>query len=159
MPNAHGLNLKMCHRIIECLELKAAHIIKSNFWLSTGPLVNESILSTLPTSLVSLLHTHHAQVKNLFLASIWPSPDTAPCRSLGPCHCHREQSSALPLHSLWGAVAAMRPPLSSSPAGLFVSAWTRLKYRITIIILKWWFIYNSCLRLISWLLDLSSQLI
>ena len=34
-----------------------------------------------------------------------PSPGTAPCRSLGPCCCHREQSSVLPLCSLWGAEA------------------------------------------------------
>ena len=37
--------------------------------------------------------------------SSFPSPPaapplTAPCRSLGPCRCHTEQSSALPLRSL-----------------------------------------------------------
>jgi len=45
------------------------------------------------------------------------SLNTAPCHSLGPCRCHTEQSSALPLHSLWGAAAAIRPPLSSSAPG------------------------------------------
>jgi len=32
-------------------------------------------------------------------------PLTAPCCSLGPCRCHTEQSSALPLRSLWGAAS------------------------------------------------------
>jgi len=44
-------------------------------------------------------------------------PDTSPCCSLRPCCCHREQSSALSLHCLWGAAAAMKPPLSSSALG------------------------------------------
>ena len=47
-----------------------------------------------------------------------PSPDTAPCRSLGPCRCHREPSSALTLRSLGGAAAAMRPPHSLPCSGL-----------------------------------------
>jgi len=55
--------------------------------------------------------------EELSLTPSCPSPDTAPCRSLGPCRCHTEQSSALPLRSLWGAAAAMRPPLSSSALG------------------------------------------
>lgn len=42
--------------------------------------------------------------KNVFLTPSCPSPDTAPCHSLGPCRYHREQSSALPLRSLWGAI-------------------------------------------------------
>jgi len=56
----------------------------------------------------------HPLVQNRSLTPSCPSPDTAPCRSLGPCRCHTEQSSALPLGSLWGAAAAVRPPLSSS---------------------------------------------
>jgi len=32
----------------------------------------------------------------LSLSPSCPSPDTAPCRSLRPCRCHTEQSSALP---------------------------------------------------------------
>jgi len=39
------------------------------------------------------------------------------CRSLRPCHHHREQSSALPFRSLCGPAATMRPPLSSSALG------------------------------------------
>jgi len=40
--------------------------------------------------------------RNLF--PIWPSPDAAPCHSLGSCHCYKraENSTASPLPS-WGA--------------------------------------------------------
>jgi len=65
-----------------------------------------------------LFHAHHPLVQTLFLTPSCPSPDAAPYRSLGPCRCHPEKSSALPLHSLWGAVAAMRPPLSLLCSGL-----------------------------------------
>lgn len=51
------------------------------------------------TALGSLFHAHHLLVKNLFLTPSCPSPGKAPCRSLGPCRCHREQSSVLPLCS------------------------------------------------------------
>ena len=37
---------------------------------------------------------------------------------LGPVTVTREQSSALPLYSLWGAAATMRPPLSLLCSGL-----------------------------------------
>ena len=67
----------------------------------------------MPTALGNVLHAHHPLVKNFCLTPSLPSPDAAPCRSLGPCRCHRQQSSVLPF-LLWGAVAAMRPPLSSS---------------------------------------------
>ena len=56
-------------------------------------------------------------MQTLSLTPTQPSPDTAPCHSLRPCRCHREQSSVLPLRSLWGAAASMRPPLSSSALG------------------------------------------
>ena len=60
------------------------------------------------SGILILMHTMPLLCHNL------PLPGTAPCRSLGPCRCHREQSSALPLCSPLGAAAAMRPPLSSS---------------------------------------------
>ena len=47
-----------------------------------------------------------------------PSLDAVPCSSLGPYHCHREQSPALLLYSLWGAAATMRSPLSLPYCGL-----------------------------------------
>jgi len=68
----------------------------------------------MPTALGSPFHAHHPVVQPLSLTPSCPSPDTAPCRSLGPCRCHTEQSSALPLGSLWGAAAAIRHPLRSS---------------------------------------------
>ena len=42
----------------------------------------------------------HPLDKTLFLTPSCSSPDTAPCCSLGPYRCHREQSSVLPLRSL-----------------------------------------------------------
>jgi len=71
-------------------------------------------LNAVPTALGSPFHAHSPLVQPLSLTPSCPSPDTAPCRSLGPCRCHTEQSSALPLRSLGGAAAASRPPLSSS---------------------------------------------
>ena len=53
-----------------------------------------------PTVLVRLFHALHPLVQDLSLSPSCPSPDTAPCRSLGACLCHREQSSALLLRSL-----------------------------------------------------------
>ena len=67
--------------------------------------------------MTAILGPHCPLVQTLSLTPSCPSPDTAPCRSLGPCRCHTEQSSALPLRPLWGAAAAMRPPLSSSALG------------------------------------------
>ena len=74
-------------------------------------------LGAVTTTLGNLFHAHSPLVPHLSLTPSCPFPDTAPCRSLGPCRCHREQSSALPLHSLWGAAAAMRPSLSSPALG------------------------------------------
>jgi len=54
-------------------------------------------------ALGSPFHAHHPLVQTLSLTPSCPSPDTAPCRSLGPYRSHREESSALSLHSLWGA--------------------------------------------------------
>jgi len=56
-------------------------------------------LRTVTTALGSLFHAHHPLVNNLFLTPNMTSPDAAPCCSLGSCCCHREQSSALTLHS------------------------------------------------------------
>jgi len=80
-------------------------------WCSNAP------WSPALTALGSPFHAHRPLVQHLSLTPSCPSPDTAPCRSLGPCRCHREQSSALPLCSLWGAAAAMRAPLSCSALG------------------------------------------
>jgi len=97
-------------------------IIESSSWLCTG-------LPKIQTLRLKVLFKHFLYSNRLgamitALGSInlgqnltRPSPDTAPCGSLGPCRCHTEQSSALPLRSLWGAAAAMRPPLSSSALG------------------------------------------
>ena len=57
-------------------------------------------LRAVPTVLGSPFHAHHPVVQTLSLTPSCPSPDTAPCRSLGPCRCHTEQSSALLLLSL-----------------------------------------------------------
>ena len=57
-------------------------------------------LRAVRTALGRLLHTHLPLVQTLSLTSSCPSPDADPCCSLGPCLCHREQSSALPLCSL-----------------------------------------------------------
>ena len=51
-------------------------------------------LRAVPTALGSPFHAHHPLVQTLSLTSSCPSPDTAPCGSLWPCRCHREQSSA-----------------------------------------------------------------
>ena len=50
---------------------------------------------SVPTALCSPFHPHHPLAQTLSLTPSCPSPDTAPCRSLGPCCCHTEQSSAL----------------------------------------------------------------
>ena len=105
-------------------------IIRSHSWIHTGqtkiqtPWCLRALFKhwtlqrgVVTTALGSLFHAHCPLVQNLFLTPSCPSPDTAPCRSLGPCCGHREQSSALPLHFLWGAAVAMRPPLSSSALG------------------------------------------
>ena len=89
-------------------------LARSNSWLHRGPPKNPSPrcestvqmlpglqqLSAMPTALGSPFHTHCPLVQHLSLTPSCPSPDTAPCRSLGPCRCHTEQSSALPLRSL-----------------------------------------------------------
>ena len=66
-----------------------------------------------PTALCIPFHAHHPLVQPLSLTPSCPSPDTAPCRSLGPCHCHTEQSSALPSTPC----EELQPPrgLSSAP--------------------------------------------
>ena len=71
----------------------------------------------IPWTLAVWGRAHRPVVQPLSPTPSCPFPDTAPCRSLGPCRCHTEQSSALPLRSLWGAAAAIRPPLSSSALG------------------------------------------
>jgi len=73
-----------------------------------------STTGAVPTALCSPFHAHRPLGQILSLTRSCPSPDTAPCCSHRPSLCHREQSSALPLCSLWRAAAAMRPPLSSS---------------------------------------------
>jgi len=69
----------------------------------------------MPTALGSPFHAHNLLVHNLSLTPSCPCPDTAPCHSLGPCCCHREQSSALPLYSPRGVCshheASPQPPL------------------------------------------------
>ena len=87
--------------------------IESNSWHHTAPqnsnYVFESADQTLlellqlgavPAALGRLFHAHCSLVQTPSLTPICPSLDTAPCRSLGPCRCHREQSSALPLRPL-----------------------------------------------------------
>jgi len=84
-------------------------------------------LGAMPTALGSLFHANH-----LSLTASCPSPDTAPCRSLRPCRCHKHQSSVLPsvpseelqlprgLSSaplLWTSAASHIPcPLNPSPS-------------------------------------------
>jgi len=67
-------------------------------------------LGAMPTALGSPFHVQRPLVQTLCPTPSCPSSGTAPCHSLGPRHCHREQSSAFPLHS----VVDIRPPLSSS---------------------------------------------
>jgi len=74
-------------------------------------------LGAVPTALGRLFRAHRPLVQNHSLTPSCPSPDTAPCCSLGPCRCHTEQSSALPLGSLWGAAAAIRLPFISCALG------------------------------------------
>jgi len=108
------------NNILERLELEGTHKLlvshrttqKSNAsWTPPGP-----VLCPLPLGVSSRAQAPFS--KEPFPN---PSPDAAPCRSLGPCRCHREQSSALPLRSLWGAAAAIRPPLSLPCSGLSTS--------------------------------------
>jgi len=54
-------------------------------------------LGAVPTNLGSPFCAHRPLGHNLLLQPR-PSPGTALCRSLGPCRCHWEQSSALPFH-------------------------------------------------------------
>ena len=49
-------------------------------------------LSVMSSALGSLFHVHHPLVQTLPLTPRCPSPETAPCRSLRPCRCHREAS-------------------------------------------------------------------
>jgi len=46
----------------------------------------------MPTALGSPFHAHHPRVQTLSLTPSYPSPDTAPSCSLGPCCSHRERS-------------------------------------------------------------------
>jgi len=76
--------------------------------------LSKCLLNFVPAALGSPFHAHRPVVQTLSLTPSCPSPDTAPCCSLRPCLCHTEQSSALPFCFLWGAAAAMRPPLMSN---------------------------------------------
>ena len=103
-------------------------------------------LSALPTALGSPFHAHHPLVQTLSLTPSCPSPDTALCRSLEPCRCHTEQSSALPLRSLCGAAATMRPPLSSSGQStqrdLSCTSYTLPSRLLTILVAHLWTLCN-----------------
>jgi len=80
------------------------------------------------TALGSLFHACCHLVQTLSLTPSCLSTDTAPCHSLGPCRCHTEQSSALPLCSLSRAAAAKRPLLCSGlsqPRDLFITLSSR----------------------------------
>lgn len=118
--------LQILKCVVECLELETSHIIKSNFCLSTEPLINKGIvqilpglwlLRALPISLVTLLHAHHLLVKHLLtLHLLLPSHSSM----LFPQALSLSQraSSVLPLRSLWWAAAIIRSPLSLPSSGL-----------------------------------------
>jgi len=92
---------------------QVARIIESNSQLHTAPpkirlsentvqmLLELWQLSTMTTALGSLFYAQCPLVQK----PTWPSQDAAPCHSLMPCHCHQRVCSALPFHSLWGAVS------------------------------------------------------
>jgi len=50
-----------------------------------------------PIALGKLFHAHCPLEQALSLTPSCPSPDTAPCRSLGPCCCQTAELSAAPL--------------------------------------------------------------
>ena len=118
-------------RGIKYLELERAHNghhaqhLALHKTAQKSGLVSETVVQVLlkkaqchdhcPGDLTLVLNHFLEQI--LSLTPSCPSPGTAPCRSLGPCCCHREQSSALPFHSLCRAVATMRLPLSLSCSG------------------------------------------
>ena len=94
------------HRLTESPELEGT---PKDHWLQqqdhTGPPKIQTLRALSKCFWISLgmpFHAHRSLVKNLSLTRSCPFPDTAPCRSLGPCQFHREQSSALSLRSLWG---------------------------------------------------------
>ena len=81
-------------------------IIKFNSWLHAGPPKIQTSylraswvpeLGAVPTALGRLFHAHCPLVQTLSLTPSCSSPDTVPCRSLGPCCCHRDQSTLLPV--------------------------------------------------------------
>ena len=72
-------------------------------------------LGAVTTALGSLFHAHLLSGEEPFLKTHLSLPYTAPCCSSGSVR--REQSSALPPLSLWGAAASMRLPFISSALG------------------------------------------
>ena len=96
------------HRNITWVGRDPQRIMDSNSWDHTAPTQIQIIL-------LSLMFKGFLNASSLvpqpgpgpdLPTSLWwqtcpsfPSPDTAPCRSLGPCLCHREQSSVLSLCS------------------------------------------------------------
>jgi len=67
--------------------------------------------SAVPAALGSLFHAHHPLMQNLPLTPPSPSPDTAPCHSLGPCCClQRTELSAAPWLPVGCHEASPPPP-------------------------------------------------
>ena len=97
----HWVQLLVPHRTIQHWNPMSESIVQKLFKLQK--------LEAMTTALGSMFHAHCQLVKNTFLTPN-TSPGTAPCHSLRPSLCHRDQSSVLPLCFLWGAVADMRPP-------------------------------------------------
>lgn len=98
MPGGKGLS----HRITEYAALEGTH---KEHWVQplapqrttqTQVLPDLLQLRALPATLSSPFRAHHPLVQILFLTPTPASPDAAPCHSLGPCCCHRRQSSVLP---------------------------------------------------------------
>ena len=105
--------LGIANRTVQYLELKRpAKVMESNFCLHIAPhkqnshptsestvqmLLELRQLGAVSTAQGSLFHAHCLLLQTLSLTPSCLSLDTAPCRSLGPCRCHREQSSVLPL--------------------------------------------------------------
>ena len=94
---------------------------ESNPWLHAAPIKIQTLclrantpwtlaLGAVPTALCIPFHAPHPLVQTLSMPPSCPSPDTAPCHSLGPCRCHTEHSSALPSTPL------MRRPIRAHTA-------------------------------------------
>jgi len=80
-------------------QLLAPRSTTENLSPSDWMLLKLQQFGAMPTALGIPSHVHHPMgplVQTLSLTPSCPSPDTAPCRSLGPCRCHTEQSSVLP---------------------------------------------------------------